>query len=177
MAISRSQAAIRIDDASMRSINKELNDAFRKISDWKTRTEILQDGGEILLDEARRLAPQGEPRPRDNSITRYFPPKKLRPDVKYTYDTPKLNKKAKAGKGYGRVSGKYGIGNLEKSLIDLADFKKRIRTYKVVIGPLYTRRKTVVNPKYGKANGWYAHMVYGSARAFRERISDGADSE
>lgn len=170
-AITRAKSAIFIDQQAMETINKELKDAFRTISDFKIRTQILRDGGEILLEEARRLAPVGKPRKRDHSIDRYFPPKKLREDIHYTYDTPKINKGKKAGAGYGRVSGKYAITNLKHSIVDIADTKKRLRTYKVVIGPLYTKRKSVVNPEYGKANGWYAHMIYGSARAFRERVT------
>jgi len=62
-------------------------------------------------------------------------------------------------------------GNLRKSIIDLS---KNLKSYKKAvgaIGPLYMRRtmKGTINSTEG-TNGFYAHMVYGSTKAWYNRI-------
>ncbi|WP_248807866.1 hypothetical protein, partial [Klebsiella pneumoniae] len=62
-------------------------------------------------------------------------------------------------------------GNLRKSIIDLS---KNLKSYKKAvgaIGPLYMRKtmKGTINSTEG-TNGFYAHMVYGSTKAWYNRI-------
>jgi len=62
-------------------------------------------------------------------------------------------------------------GNLRKSIIDLS---KNLKSYKKAvgaIGPLYMRKtmKGTINSTEG-TNGFYAHMVYGSTKAWYNKI-------
>lgn len=76
----------------------------------------------------------------------------------------------KAGKGYGRVSGKYGIGNIKSSIQVIS----KVKGYKApigIVGPVINRKTSVPNPNEKRHNGWYAHNIYGSSRAFGEKVT------
>lgn len=68
----------------------------------------------------------------------------------------------------------YVPGNLQKSVQDLADrFPRYLKYTNVIVGPVYSRRSNGVNLGANKRNadGYYAHMIYGSAKAFGDKVS------
>jgi hypothetical protein len=76
--------------------------------------------------------------------------------------------------GWEKTDGAIGViqpGNLKRSIIVLSDELKSYKRRVGAIGPLYKRilMSGKVN-SMNAANGWYAHMVYGSAKAWRSRI-------
>lgn len=135
---------------------------FNEIKRWDLRQEIAQAAAPVVIASARKRAA--------NSF--------VNNKIHYTYNTPKVIGKIKAPKGKGRKTGVYYPGNLQRSIVDIADKRQRYKkkTYKVIIGPFYRGR----GPSFGSArqifnsenriNGYYAHMVYKSANAFRLRI-------
>lgn len=141
---------------------RKLIKMFKEISRWDLRQEIASAAAPIVIESARRQAAS------TFSNTK----------VHYTYNTPKLSRKLKAPKGQGRKTGTYYPGNLARSIVDIGERRSRYKkkTYKVIIGPYYKGRgpgvgkaKDIFN-SMSKINGYYAHMVYGSAVAFRNRI-------
>jgi len=104
---------LHLSQADLIAFNKDVDRLIRDIQDVKEIRNILNPAAIVVKERARQLTPVANPRNRDNTIERQFAPKKLKSNVLYTYKTPKINGKKRAGKGYGRVSGKYGIGNLK----------------------------------------------------------------
>ena len=165
---------IELSQADLIQFNKDVEHLIKRISDADKIKKILSPAAFVVKERARQLTPKANIRNRDNSIQRKFPPKKLRSDVLYTYKTPKVVGNKKAGKGYGRVTGKYGIGNLRYSIQVISEVKKKFKAPVAIIGNIINRKKNIVNPSETKNNGWYAHMIYGSARAFGSKVTQAA---
>lgn len=135
---------------------------FREITRWDLRQEIAEAAAPVVIASARKRAA--------NSFTN--------DKIHYTYNTPKVIGRIKAPKGKGRKVGIYHPGNLQRSIVEIGAKRSRYKkkTYKVIVGPYYRGR----GPGFGtarqifnsdsKINGYYAHMVYKSANAFRLRI-------
>jgi len=161
---------IELSQADLIQFNKDVEHLIKRISDADKIKKILSPAAFVVKERARQLTPKANTRNRDNSIERKFPPKKLRSDVLYTYKTPKVVGNKKAGKGYGRVSGKYGIGNIKSSIQVIS----KVKGYKApigIVGPVINRKTSVPNPNEKRHNGWYAHIIYGSSRAFGEKVT------
>ena len=165
---------IHLSQADLISFNKDVELLIRKVDDVKEIRKILNPAAIVVREKARQLTPIASQRNRDNTIERKFAPKKLKSNVLYTYNTPKLNGKKRAGKGYGRVSGKYGIGNLRYSIQIISEVKTKIKGPIAIVGNLLNRKKNIPNPNEKKNNGWYAHIIYGSARAFGDKVTGAA---
>jgi hypothetical protein len=141
---------------------QEMKQVLSQFSSFESRRRIAESASQIVIDSARRMA--------QSSFKNQ--------EKHYTYNTPKLMRRIKAPAGQGVVTGEYAPGNLMRSIIDIAKrrsiYKKK--TYKVIIGPYYRGRgplggkaRAVFN-SMSKIDGYYAHMVYGSAKAFQSRI-------
>ena len=165
---------LHLSQADLIAFNKDVDRLIRDIQDVKEIRNILNPAAIVVKERARQLTPVANPRNRDNTIERQFAPKKLKSNVLYTYKTPKINGKKRAGKGYGRVSGKYGIGNLKYSIQVISEVKTKIKGPVAIVGNLLNRKKNIPNPNENKNNGWYAHMIYGSARAFGDKVTGAA---
>ena len=165
---------LHLSQADLIAFNKDVDRLIRDIQDVKEIRNILNPAAIVVKERARQLTPVANPRNRDNTIERQFTPKKLKSNVLYTYKTPKINGKKRAGKGYGRVSGKYGIGNLKYSIQVISEVKTKIKGPVAIVGNLLNRKKNIPNPNENKTNGWYAHMIYGSARAFGDKVTGAA---
>lgn len=165
---------LHLSQADLIAFNKDVDKLIRDIQDVKEIRNILYPAAIVVKERARQLTPVANPRNRDNTIERQFAPKKLKSNVLYTYKTPKINGKKRAGKGYGRVSGKYGIGNLKYSIQIISEVKTKIKGPVAIVGNLLNRKKNIPNPNENKNNGWYAHMIYGSARAFGDKVTGAA---
>lgn len=158
--ITRSQSAIQLDKGDLKALSDELFKIIDGISSLTKRREIIEEAGKILKEEARSRAPRSE-------------------KEHYRYDTPKLSNKLRAPKGSGVKAGTYKPGNIQNSIIDIADRKKKLRTYRVIIGPFYRGwKRKLKSGVYGAtertADGYYAHMIYGSAKAFRREVTGAA---
>jgi hypothetical protein len=135
---------------------------FREITRWDLRQEIAKAAAPVIIASARKRAA--------NSF--------VNNKIHYTYNTPKIIGRIKAPAGKGRKTGVYYPGNLKRSIVDIADKRQKYKkkTYKVIIGPYYRGRGPITGTARQifnsdtKINGYYAHMVYGSANAFRLRI-------
>ena len=165
---------LHLSQADLIAFNKDVDRLIRDIQDVKEIRNILNPAAIVVKERARQLTPVANPRNRDNTIERQFSPKKLKSNVLYTYKTPKINGKKRAGKGYGRVSGKYGIGNLKYSIQVISEVKTKIKGPVAIVGNLLNRKKNIPNPNENKNNGWYAHIIYGSARAFGDKVTGAA---
>lgn len=71
----------------------------------------------------------------------------------------------------GRLLGQQYAGNLRKSMNTITGLR---RTPYVFVGPRKGRASGNFGQSVGSADGYYAQMVYGSAREFRKRILDPA---
>tara|TARA_S200002703_G_scaffold158352_1_gene168475 strand:+ start:518 stop:1108 length:591 start_codon:yes stop_codon:yes gene_type:complete len=161
---------IELSQIDVLQFNKDMETLIKSVSDSNKIREAFKPGAEIVKGRAKALSPVAKPRKRDNTINRYFAPKKLRSDVLYTYKSPKVAGNKRAGKGFGRVSGKYGLGNIKSSIQIISD----VKGYKApiaLIGPVINRKTSVPNPNEKRHNGWYAHIIYGSAKAFGEKVT------
>jgi hypothetical protein len=157
-------------DVDLTAFNEDILKLIKKIGDANELRKIIEPAAEVIKIKSKVLAPKAKSRKRDNTIKRYFAPKKLRSDVLYTYNTPKVVGNKKAGKGYGRVSGKYGIGNIKSSIQVIS----KVKGYKApigIVGPVINRKTSVPNPNEKRHNGWYAHMIYGNSRSFGEKVT------
>lgn len=160
MAITRSTSALQIDKADLEAVAAELRKMMDGISEQEKRREIVKPAGDLVQGIAQSISPRS-----------------ARPHFRYR--TAKLTKSLRAPKGMGQKVATYLPGNLANSIIDIADRKKKYRTGRVIIGPYYRSWKTLLKSGvYGKtdktADGYYAHMVYGSARAFRKNVTGAA---
>jgi hypothetical protein len=160
---------IQLESASKMQFEKELNKLIKRASSSSAKKEYLIDGGRIVKEKARELAPVAKPRLRDRKFKRSNSPAKLSPNVFYTYK--KMGQKA--GKGKGVITGKYAIENLKYSIHVLNDVKK-IKAPVAIIGPWVNKRKSVLKPNERTSNGWYAQMIFGSAEAFAKKVTNAA---
>lgn len=133
---------------------KELNDLLSGFKELKTRRRIAEAGAPYLIESAQDFSPNSR-------------------RVHYRYATKKLIKGIRAPKGYGVRVAEYYPGNLDRSIIDIGTKRRSVaRGYKVVVGPFYRSWKSDPKGTFkgSKYDGYYAHMVYGSARAFQQRV-------
>lgn len=135
---------------------------FREITRWDLRQEIAKAAAPVIIASVKK-------RIRNAAVS---------DGIHYTYNTPKIIGKIKAPPGKGRKVGEYHPENLMRSIVDIAERRQKYKkkTYKVIIGPYYRGRGPITGTARQifnsdtKINGYYAHMVYGSANAFRLRI-------
>jgi hypothetical protein len=135
---------------------------FREVKRWDLRQEIAKAAAPVIIASARKRA--------QNAF--------VNNKIHYTYNTPKIIGKLKAPKGKGRKVGEYHPDNLKRSIVDIAERRQKYKkkTYKVIIGPYYRGRGPITGTAKrifdndSKIDGYYAHIVYGSAVAFRNRI-------
>lgn len=164
------ETVFELDKASQAELIKALDYLRKEIPNPRTKRRILNKASEPVQEAARRLTPVWSGTDRDG---RY----KLKTDVHYRYKSGFHKSGSKAGKGKGVIVGAYKAGHLEQAVQVLSATQlKRARVG--VIGP----RRNGPGPKYGFSKGknprnvdaYYAHMIYGSARAFRTRIMESA---
>lgn len=159
-----------LDEVNYSELIKALRYLETEIPNPRTKRRILNKAAEPVQDAARRLTPIWDGTDRDG---RYG----LKTNVHYRYKSGARKTGTKAGKGKGVIVGSYKAGHLEQSVQVLSATQlKRARIG--VIGP----RRNGPGPKYGfsraknskNVDAYYAHMIYGNARAFRTRIMEPA---
>ena len=158
---------IRLSEADLRDFNADIVKLLKQIKNEKAIEAIVYPASEIIRDRAKQLTPVAEPRKRQKGFRREFSPKRLRPDVLYFY---KKEGAKKAGKGKGKIRYKFGLGNI-KSSIQVISKEKGYKTPIGIIGPMFTKLKSVINPNEKRFNGWYAHMIFGGAKQFGEKVT------
>jgi len=131
-------------------VTKRLNKALDDISDDKAREDINKRAGKFVAFAASARAPRHD-------------------KVHYVYHTPKIKKNRRAKRGSAlNFRTKYNPGNLQLS-IRVLSLKQAIRA---VVGPRFLRRPRA--KEYGRnrqnVNAFYAQMIFGSAKAFRDRV-------
>jgi len=142
------------------TINLEVNDVIRRLESVAKEIKDPKQRRRIVRYHARRiLVPIAQSRA----------PKSDKPHFQYGTSAVKLiaNRRTKKGSGLKRV--KYDPGNLRGS-IQVLPLRK---TPAAIIGPKVQRKVRVgeiYGPISGRYNAYYAQMVYGSARSFRDRV-------
>jgi hypothetical protein len=129
---------------------KRIAKALDEVSDEKERLRVNKKAGEFVKNAARAKAPRS-----------------TKPH--YVYSTPKVSTGRRAKRGSAtRYRTKYLPGNLQLS-IRVLSLKRAIRA---VIGPRILRkaRAKVYGRNARNVNAFYAQMVYGSAKAFRDKV-------
>ena len=131
---------------SFKSIPKEFKD--------KDIKSIARKAAKPIREHAERLAPEYK-----------------KGTEHYRYKYTGRSQFGKAAKGEGVKVATYKKGNLKKS-IKILSFRKATRS--VFIGPRYGKRGAsgVFGANRTKVDGYYAHMVFGSARAFANRVTE-----
>jgi hypothetical protein len=130
----------------MRSVSKALDD----ISDLEERKRINKKAATAVQNAARALAPRSR-------------------KPHFVYSTPKTVSGQRAKRGSAKqFRTKYLPGNLALS-IRVLNLRRAINA---VIGPriLNNPRAKVYGRNERNVNAFYAQMVYGSAKAFRDRV-------
>jgi hypothetical protein len=130
---------------SLRSINRSFSDAELK--------KAARKAAKPVREQAEKLTPALKS---GNEHYRY---KKLLPGKK------------RAPKGKGNIVATYKKGNLKKSIKILSFGRDKKGVY---VGPKFAGRGNgggVFGQNRTKVDGYYAHMVFGSARAFQARVT------
>lgn len=129
---------------SLKSIPREFKD--------KDIKSIARKAAKPVRDHAERLTPAYK------KGTEHYRYKRL------------PNGQKKAAKGQGVKIATYKRGNLKKS-IKILSFRRATRS--IFIGPRYGKRGAtgIFGANRTKVDGYYAHMVFGSARAFANRVT------
>lgn len=164
------ETVFELDKTSQAELIKAIDYLRKEIPNPRTKRRILNKASEPVQDAARQIAPVWKGTTRD-------PRYKLKNNVHYRYKSGFQKSGTKAGKGKGVIVGAYRAGHLEQSIQVLSAVKLR-RSATGVIGP----RRGGDGPRYGFGRGknprnvdaYYAHMIYGNARAFRVRIMETA---
>lgn len=141
---------IKVSDRELRDIERRLSKALDEISDEQERTRINKAAGKIVQNAARAKAPRSS-------------------KPHYVYRTPKLSSGQRARRGSAeKYRTKYLPGNLQLS-IRVLNLKRAIRA---IVGPriLKNPRAKVYGRNERNVNAFYAQMIYGSAKAFRDRV-------
>jgi hypothetical protein len=141
---------------------KEIRQILKGVSGWENRRLVAEAAAPVVINAARMTAKA----------------KFKNQQTHYTYNTPKLLKRLKAPAGEGRKVAQYEPGNLMRSIIEITKRRSKYRkkSYKVIIGPYYKGRgplggkSRAIYNSMSKIDGYYAHMVYRSAREFQQRI-------
>lgn len=141
------------------ALSLEVNDVIRRldavaktISDPKTRRRIVRRHAKLVVEVAQARTPKGS-----------------KPHFQYFTQGVKLAKKVRTGRGAGLKRAKYDPGNLRGS-IQVLPLRKTIDAF---VGPRIQRRVKegdIFGPSAGRYNAYYAQMIYGSAKAFRDRV-------
>jgi hypothetical protein len=135
-----------------RSVVKALRGVGKSFSD-KELKRAARKAGEPVREQAEKLTPELK---KGKQHYRY---KKLSPGQK------------RSKKYFGNIIAVYLKGNLKKSIKILSFRKDRKGVY---IGPKFAGRgkgSGVFGKDEEKVDGYYAHMVFGSARAFQARVT------
>ena len=163
----QSERAIRLSGVDLRQFNKDIEKLLKSIRDKEAVKNIVYPASDTIKTRARQLTPIAEKRRRQKGFTRDLSPKKLRPDVLYFYE--KQGSK-RAAKGKGKIRYKFGLGNIRSS-IQVISKEKGYKEPIGIIGPMFTKKKSVVTPNDKRFNGWYAHMIFGGAKQFGEKVT------
>lgn len=141
------------------ALSLEINDVMRRldavakeIKDPKKRRRIVRRHAMLVVQTAQQRAPKGD-----------------KPHFQYFTKGVKLAKGVRTASGAGLKRAKYDPGNLRGS-IQVLPLRK---TSAVIIGPRVQRgvkEGDIFGPISGRYNAYYAQMVYGSAKAFRDRV-------
>lgn len=162
------ETVFELDKASQAELVKALDYLRKEIPNPRTKRRILNKAAEPVQATSRQIAPVWKGTTRD-------PRYKLKSNVHYRYKTGFQKTGSKAGKGKGVIVGAYKAGHLEQSIQVLSAVKLK-RSATGVVGP----RRGGDGPRYGFGRGknprnvdaYYAHMIYGNARAFRARVME-----
>jgi len=139
-----------IDFREVEKVSKRLKTALDQIDDEKEHKRINKKAGLLVQYAARAKAPRSQ-----------------RPH--YVYNTPKTIKGKRAKRGSAKeYRTKYLPGNLQLS-IRVLNLKRAIQA---IIGPkvLRSARAKVYGRNARNVNAFYAQMIYGSAKAFRDKV-------
>jgi len=141
---------IKVDERELRSVTDRIGKALDDIQDEKERKRINELAGRFVQGAARARAPRSS-------------------KPHYVYRTPKRVSGQRAKRGSAtKYRTKYLPGNLQLS-IRVLNLRRAIRA---IIGPKIIRNARAKT--YGKneknVNAFYAQMIYGSAKAFRDRV-------
>lgn len=141
------------------ALSLEVNDVMRrldavanKIKDPKKRRRIVRRHALIVVHAAQQRAPRSS-----------------EPHFQYFTGGVKLAKGVRTAIGAGLKRAKYDPGNLKGS-IQVLPLRK---SPSAIIGPRVQRgvkEGDIFGPISGRYNAYYAQMVYGSAKAFRDRV-------
>lgn len=157
-----SKIELTLNKRDAQEFTREIREILGNFSKLEEKRRIAEAAAPIVIAAARRQA----------AIS--FKNKKFH----YSYDTPKLVRKFKAPNNEGRRVGTYAPGNLQRSIIDIASRRRKYKANnsKVIIGPYYKGRgplsgkaRAIFN-SLSKIDGYYAHMVYRSAKMFQSKI-------
>lgn len=139
-----------INSSELQGVIRRLGKALDEVADEQERQRINKKAGSFVQAAARAKAPRSR-----------------RPH--YVYSTPKVSRGKRAKRGTAtKYRTKYLPGNLQLS-IRVLSLKRAIRA---VIGPriLKKARAKVYGRSPRNVNAFYAQMIYGSAKAFRDRV-------
>lgn len=159
-----------------KDVSKAIVKLLEQVNDKKEVRRITSEVAEAIIVPAMESnSPEFDNRRRSN-ITRETQPKVLKTSEHYRYNTPKLVSGIKAGKGRGRIVQTTKGGNIKKSIHNLLTHPSKRRDFKnargAIVGPVYRRTSAkVIGRNKRNADGWYAHMIYGSARAFQSEVT------
>lgn len=149
-------------DKQLRAWLKEIDKAVKGF-ERKDKSKILKKGAEPAWITAISLTPK-----RGGRLTKNTIGTRLNPRYRFK------GTRAKAPKGRGRPIAYYAAGNLRDSM-SIMGFRK---SQSVFVGPfykaLYKTKPLVLTGKKFAGDGYYAQMLFGSARQFQSRILDPA---
>lgn len=131
---------------------RRLDSVAKSIADPKARRRIVRKHAALVVQVAQQRAP-----------------KSAKPHFQYFTAGVKLSKSVRTTRGAGLKRAKYDPGNLRGS-IQVLPLRK---TTGAIIGPRVRRgvkEGDIFGPVSGRYNAYYAQMLYGSAKAFRDRV-------
>lgn len=144
---------VSFNNREIEDLLKRLGKVLNRVDDRKEKRKVLRKGAKPVVKAARSITPESS-------------------EEHFRYNTPKAFRKSKrAAKGSGVVVGIYRPGNLALSIRSLL-FR---RSEDVYVGPNIRKKASAKGIEYGPGTGrtdaYYAQMIYGSAKAFQERIT------
>lgn len=144
----RNTISLGFDDKEILDTMRRLENVLKELDTPEKKLPILRKQARKIAKAAQKMAPRGK---RTN----------------FLYDTPKLLANRRAKNGFGRKKATILQGNLASSIRTLS--LRRARS--IYVGPVILKRirsGSVFGPS--NPNAYYAQMVYGSARAFRNQV-------
>lgn len=138
-----------VSNSEIAAIRKRVSNALSLVTNLDERRKITDEAGFIIASKAQSIAPKSS-----KAHYRYIGVRK-----------GKRRKRNTAGKS--RI--KYNPGNLRQSIDVLEKLKKSKITY---VGPDIARvvRQKEYGPPKSQSDAYYAQMIYGSAKAFGDKI-------